>query len=127
MNVEGDFRYVEYGAFDECIDFLEYLDDCRNDWNEAFVGWIGVSERWKKERKMSQNYWGPLNLVKVLKFSFLSKLKELLSFRLLFCSSQNKLVTSSCSCSFYYYFVEIKIDYEEGSCWQVHCLACFDL
>lgn len=64
MNVEGDFRYVEYGAFDECIDFLEYLDDCRNDWNEAFVGWIGVSERWKKERKMSQNYWGPLNLVK---------------------------------------------------------------
>jgi hypothetical protein len=80
MNVEGDFRYVEYGAFDECIDFLEYLDDCRNDWNEAFVGWIGVSERWKEERKMSQNYWGPLNLVKVLKFSFLSKLKELLSF-----------------------------------------------
>ncbi|XP_062172350.1 shewanella-like protein phosphatase 1 [Alnus glutinosa] len=64
MNVEGDFRYVEYGAFDECIDFLEYLDDCRNDWNEAFVGWIGVSERWKEERKMSQNYWGPLNLVK---------------------------------------------------------------
>ncbi|XP_059430113.1 shewanella-like protein phosphatase 1 [Corylus avellana] len=64
MNVEGDFRYVDYGAFDECIDFLQYLDDCRNDWNEAFVGWIGVSERRKEERKMSQNYWGPLNLVK---------------------------------------------------------------
>ncbi|KAM3692151.1 hypothetical protein ACB098_08G065500 [Castanea mollissima] len=64
MNVEGDFRYVESGAFDECIDFLEYLDECTNDWEEAFVGWIGVSGRWKKERKMSQNYWGPLNLVK---------------------------------------------------------------
>ncbi|XP_030963887.1 shewanella-like protein phosphatase 1 isoform X1 [Quercus lobata] len=64
MNVEGDFRYVASGAFDECIDFLEYLDECTNDWEEAFVSWIGVSGRWKKERKMSQNYWGPLNLVK---------------------------------------------------------------
>ena len=72
MNVEGDFRYVESEAFDECIDFLEYLDECGNDCEEAFVGWIGVSGRWKKERKMSQNYWGPLNIVKVLKFSFLS-------------------------------------------------------
>ena len=66
MNVEGDFRYAASGAFDECIDFLEYLDECTNDWEEAFVSWIGVSGRWKKERKMSQNYWGPLNLVKVL-------------------------------------------------------------
>lgn len=64
MNVEGDFRYVVSGAFDECIDFLEYLDECTNDWEEAFAGWIGVSGRWKKERKMSRNYWGPLNLVK---------------------------------------------------------------
>ncbi|KAK4606776.1 hypothetical protein RGQ29_000850 [Quercus rubra] len=64
MNVEGDFRYAASGAFDECIDFLEYLDECTNDWEEAFAGWIGVSGRWKKERKMSQNYWGPLNLVK---------------------------------------------------------------
>ncbi|GMY10507.1 shewanella-like protein phosphatase 1 isoform X1 [Fagus crenata] len=64
MNVEGDFRYVESEAFDECNDFLEYLDECGNDWEEAFVGWIGVSGRWKKERKMSQNYWGPLNIVK---------------------------------------------------------------
>ncbi|KAF5446641.1 hypothetical protein F2P56_032252 [Juglans regia] len=64
MNVEGDFRYVESGAFHECIDFLEYLDECRSDWEEAFVSWIGVSERCKEDRKMSQNYWGPLNLVK---------------------------------------------------------------
>nr|XP_023888348.1 shewanella-like protein phosphatase 1 isoform X1 [Quercus suber]POE66342.1 shewanella-like protein phosphatase 1 [Quercus suber] len=64
MNVEGDFRYVVSGAFDECIDFLEYLDECTNDWEEAFASWIGVSGRWKKERKMSRNYWGPLNLVK---------------------------------------------------------------
>ena len=72
MNVEGDFRYAASGAFDECIDFLEYLDECTNDWEEAFAGWIGVSGRWKKERKMSQNYWGPLNIVNVLKVSFLS-------------------------------------------------------
>ncbi|KAL6972585.1 hypothetical protein U1Q18_026758 [Sarracenia purpurea var. burkii] len=28
MNVEGDFRYVDSGAFDECLDFLEHLNDC---------------------------------------------------------------------------------------------------
>lgn len=64
MNVEGDFRYVESGAFHECIDFVEYLEECRNDWEEAFVGWIGMSERCKQDRKMSQNKWVPLNLVK---------------------------------------------------------------
>ncbi|GAV58671.1 Metallophos domain-containing protein [Cephalotus follicularis] len=64
MNVEGDFRYVEPGAFDECIDFLEYLDDYGYEWEDAFVGWVGESQRWKEERKMSKNYWGPLNLVK---------------------------------------------------------------
>ncbi|KHN40111.1 Hypothetical protein glysoja_009488 [Glycine soja] len=26
MNVEGDFRYVESGGFDECNDFLEYIN-----------------------------------------------------------------------------------------------------
>ncbi|KAK9280335.1 hypothetical protein L1049_014023 [Liquidambar formosana] len=64
MNVEGDFRYVDSGAFDECMHFLEYLDDHENNWEEAFVSWISVSERWKEERKMSQSYWGPWNLVK---------------------------------------------------------------
>ncbi|KAE8710874.1 Calcineurin-like metallo-phosphoesterase superfamily protein isoform 2 [Hibiscus syriacus] len=38
MNVEGDFRYVESGAFDECADFLEYMNDYEYDWDEAFVG-----------------------------------------------------------------------------------------
>ncbi|KAL6988872.1 Glycosylated integral ER membrane protein [Sarracenia purpurea var. burkii] len=28
MNVEGDFRYVDSGAFDECLEFLEHLNDC---------------------------------------------------------------------------------------------------
>lgn len=70
--MEGDFRYVESGAFDECTDFLAYLDDYKYDWESAFVGWIGVSRRWKDHRKLSQNYWGPWNLVKVLKFSVLS-------------------------------------------------------
>ncbi|CAL5353207.1 unnamed protein product [Camellia sinensis] len=63
MNVEGDFRYVDSGGFDECLDFLEYLNDCEHNWEEAFVGWVGVSER-MKDQKMSQNRWGPWNLVK---------------------------------------------------------------
>lgn len=61
MNIEGDFRYVDSGGFDECADFLEYLKDYRYDWEEAFVGWIGASKRWKQDRRMSKNYWGPLN------------------------------------------------------------------
>ncbi|KAK3019332.1 hypothetical protein RJ639_003863, partial [Escallonia herrerae] len=64
MNVEGDFRYVDYGAYDECTDFLQYLDDCDYNWEEAFVGWVGVSERWKEDRKLSERYWGPWDLVK---------------------------------------------------------------
>ena len=67
MNVEGDFRYVDPGAYDECNDFLEYLDAYRDDWEEGFVNWSGISARWKEERKMSQNNWGPWNLVKVLR------------------------------------------------------------
>lgn len=66
MNVEGDFRYVESGGFDECNDFLEYINDSGDDWEETFTGWVDVSERWKEERKMSASYWGPWNLVKVL-------------------------------------------------------------
>uniref|UniRef100_A0A6P3ZM28 shewanella-like protein phosphatase 1 n=1 Tax=Ziziphus jujuba TaxID=326968 RepID=A0A6P3ZM28_ZIZJJ len=64
MNVEGDFRYVELGAFDECIDFLEYLNDHGGTWEEAFVDWIGISERLKEDRKIYQNPWGPFNIVK---------------------------------------------------------------
>ncbi|XP_043710587.1 shewanella-like protein phosphatase 1 isoform X1 [Telopea speciosissima] len=63
MNVEGDFRYVEPGAFDECIDFLEYLDEDEDSWDEAFVNWIAVSEGWKGD-SMSPNHWAPWNLVK---------------------------------------------------------------
>ncbi|KAM7522025.1 hypothetical protein LguiA_011927 [Lonicera macranthoides] len=64
INVEGDFRFVDYRSYDECSDFLEYLDECEHNWEEAFVGWAGVSERWKEGRKMYQNQWGPWNLVK---------------------------------------------------------------
>ncbi|KAL6967752.1 Glycosylated integral ER membrane protein [Sarracenia purpurea var. burkii] len=63
MNVEGDFRYVDSGAFDECLDFLEHLNDCEHNWEEAFLGWVGVSKRLKDD-KMSRNHWGPWNLVK---------------------------------------------------------------
>lgn len=68
MNVEGDFRYVDSGAFDECTDFLEHLEECKFKWEQAFVSWSGASERRKEERKMSQSYWGPWNLVKVYVF-----------------------------------------------------------
>lgn len=66
MNVEGDFRYVDPGAFDECMNFLEYLDDYENDWDGAFVGWLGASQRWKEDRKKSKDYWDAWNVVKVL-------------------------------------------------------------
>lgn len=71
MNVQGDFRYVDFSAYDECTDFLAYLDDCKYEWENAFVSWVSVSKNWKEERKLSQNHWGPWNLVKVLKFSLL--------------------------------------------------------
>ncbi|KAJ0983867.1 hypothetical protein J5N97_002223 [Dioscorea zingiberensis] len=64
MNVEGDFRYVDPGAFDECIGFLEYLDEHEGNWEEAFMGWINVSERWKQNHRMSQSHWGTWNLMK---------------------------------------------------------------
>lgn len=64
MNVEGDYRYVDSGAFDECADFLDHLEECGHHWEEAFVSWVEVSEKWKEERKMSKSYWGPWNLVK---------------------------------------------------------------
>ncbi|KAL2317439.1 hypothetical protein Fmac_031315 [Flemingia macrophylla] len=63
MNVEGDFRYVESGGFDECNDFLEYVNGSEYDWEETFTAWVDVSERWKKDRTLSKS-WGPWNLLK---------------------------------------------------------------
>lgn len=73
MNVEGDFRYVDSGAFDECLDFLDYLEDYRYEWERAFVSWIATSEQREKYRKQSQTYWGQWNLVKVLNFSIINR------------------------------------------------------
>lgn len=73
MNVEGDFRYVDSRAFDECLDFLDYLEDYRYEWERAFVSWIAASEQREKYQNQSQSYWGPWNLVKVLNFSIISR------------------------------------------------------
>ncbi|XP_065848107.1 shewanella-like protein phosphatase 1 isoform X2 [Euphorbia lathyris] len=64
MNVEGDFRYVDSGAFDECADFLEHLEAYEYNWENAFVSWISVLKQRKENLKSSENYWGPWNLVK---------------------------------------------------------------
>ncbi|KAH7672562.1 Metallo-dependent phosphatases protein [Dioscorea alata] len=64
MNVEGDFRYVDPGAFDECIGFLEYLHELDGNWQEAFVTWINVYERWKENHRMSHSQWSTWNFMK---------------------------------------------------------------
>jgi len=66
MNVEGDFRYVDPGGFDECIRFLEYLDECDGNWDDAFLNWVNVAERRKKEYRASPNNgdWRSWNFVK---------------------------------------------------------------
>ncbi|GAB2286076.1 Glycosylated integral ER membrane protein [Dionaea muscipula] len=64
MNVDGDFRFVDSGAFDEYAEFMKYLDACDYNWEDAFLSWINVSSKRKEEMKLSQKYWDPWNLVK---------------------------------------------------------------
>ncbi|KAJ4772127.1 Calcineurin-like metallo-phosphoesterase superfamily protein [Rhynchospora pubera] len=65
MNIEGDFRYVDPGAFDECADFVEYLEQYNGNWDDAFLNWIFVSEVWREERaSIGDNKWSPWNIVK---------------------------------------------------------------
>jgi len=59
-------------GIDECSDFLAYSEDHQYDWENAFLGWIGESKRRVEDRRLSQNHWGPWNLVKVQKSSVLS-------------------------------------------------------
>ncbi|RZC86421.1 hypothetical protein C5167_030500 [Papaver somniferum] len=63
MNVEGDFRYVDQGGFEECVDFLHHLENYGDNWDEAFVDWVSVSEQWKQDCKMNESYWGPWNIL----------------------------------------------------------------
>ncbi|XP_021716264.1 shewanella-like protein phosphatase 1 isoform X1 [Chenopodium quinoa] len=64
MNIEGDYRYVDSGGFEECMDFLEYLNECNHNWDEAFIGWNAVSERRKEDRQKYQNNFDPWSLIK---------------------------------------------------------------
>jgi len=65
MNVEGDFRYCDPGGFDECVRFLDYLDECDGNWDNAFRNWINVCERRKKEYGALPNGdWHPWDFVK---------------------------------------------------------------
>ncbi|XP_078180729.1 calcineurin-like metallo-phosphoesterase superfamily protein isoform X1 [Carex rostrata] len=64
MNIQGDFRYVDPGAFDECANFVEYLEECKGNWDDAFLSWIYVSEMLKEERASGNKKWSPWNLVK---------------------------------------------------------------
>ncbi|KAF1869064.1 hypothetical protein Lal_00048344 [Lupinus albus] len=64
MNVEGDFRYVDYGGFDECDGFVEYINESDDAWDKTFTGWLDVSKKLKEDRTMSRSYWGPWDLVK---------------------------------------------------------------
>ncbi|KAK4765375.1 hypothetical protein SAY86_026465 [Trapa natans] len=63
MNVEGDFRYVDSEAFNECLNFLDYLEDYKYEWEPAFVSWVAATGQ-HKHLKPPQSYWGPWNLVK---------------------------------------------------------------
>lgn len=67
MNVEGDFRFAELGAFDEAEDFIEYSNEHRGDWDTAFIEWIKVCQRWKERRKRPASGWTPWNLIEMQK------------------------------------------------------------
>lgn len=67
MNVEGDFRFADIGAFDEAEDFIEYSNEHRGDWNTAFIEWIKECQKWKARRKRPASGWTPWNLIEMQK------------------------------------------------------------
>ncbi|EEF29793.1 ATP-dependent RNA helicase, putative [Ricinus communis] len=44
------FGYIDSGAFDECTDFLAFLDDNKYNWENEFIGWIRDPKGGKKNR-----------------------------------------------------------------------------
>ncbi|KAJ6948688.1 hypothetical protein NC651_002873 [Populus alba x Populus x berolinensis] len=59
------------------VDFLAYSEDHQYDWENAFLGWIGESKRRVEDRRLSQNHWGPWNLVKRQKEVFICQIDHL--------------------------------------------------
>lgn len=48
------------------MDFLDYMDDDSGEnWDEVFVKWNSVSQKWKKARMTSQAQWDPWAIIKV--------------------------------------------------------------
>lgn len=67
MNVEGDFRFADLGAFDEAEDFIEYTNEHKGDWHTAFIEWIKVCQRWKARRKRPATGCIPWDLIEMQK------------------------------------------------------------
>ncbi|KAH9309206.1 hypothetical protein KI387_037117, partial [Taxus chinensis] len=69
MNVDGDFRFVDHGAFEEAEDFMEYCNLHGSDWKTAFIEWIKVCGEWKARRKMTSSRWNNWSFTKIQKGS----------------------------------------------------------
>ncbi|KAL3680820.1 hypothetical protein R1sor_023776 [Riccia sorocarpa] len=71
MNVGGDYRFVEAGGFEECINFLSYCEEEHSgDWEAAFQGWYRTSKEQKASRPRPKFINWLLNLSCVWSMTF---------------------------------------------------------
>jgi hypothetical protein len=72
MNVEGDFRFVEHGGFEEADSFTDYCEEVHDgDYEAAFSGWYLASKKRKANRMRPFIVGWMFNPLKV-NFTFLS-------------------------------------------------------